>query len=519
MTDYKQPLVLAILDGWGIGPKDRKTNAIHAARTKFFDHAMKNYPSTQLKASGKAVGLEEDQMSGSETGHLNIGAGRMVIQDVRLILEAIDNGSFFHNPVFLGTIEHARKHESNIHLVGLLGNEDSPHAHPDILLALLILLKKHQFEGKVFLHLFTDGRDSFPRSAKDHWRKWKKMVVEKKMCQLASVSGRFYGMDRSKNWDRLMKAYDAIVAGKGEKYTKLEEVLDANYKKNRTDEYIKPAVLIKGGKPVGTVKDGDGVIFFNFRSDRARQFSKLFVGTNTKKENGFPKIKPLKNLSFVAMTNFGPDLNLKTAYPSNPLSSTLPAVLKDKKQLYIAETEKFAHVTYFINGGYSEAIGGEDRVMIASPKVRSYADQPQMSAIDVADVITKSLLYGVYEIIVVNFANADMVGHTGDFNATKKAVQVVDKQLIKIYKEIRKRDGILLITADHGNADVMVDKGSGRPFTFHTKNPVPLVLISDRKQHKNIKLMEGSLSNIAPTILELTQTNQPEEMLADSLIN
>lgn len=515
----KQPLVLTILDGWGIGPKQKDVNAIFAAKTPFFDYCTKNYPHTQLGATGRDVGLGENQMSGSESGHLNIGAGRVVTQDVRIILEAIDNGSFFQNPVFLGTINNVKKYHSNLHLVGLMGNKDSPHSHPDIVLALLILLKKHGFKGRVFLHLFTDGRDSFPKSALEHWANWKKMIEQTDVAKVASVSGRFYGMDRSKNWDRLMKAYNAVANGKGEKFRTPEEAIQSNYDRGKTDEYIEPAVLIENGRPLGKVKNNDGMIFFNFRSDRARQFSKLFVGTNTKKEKGFPRHKILENLLFVAMTNFGPDLKLKTAYASSPLVSTLPTALINLKQLYISETEKFAHVTYFINGGYADAIAAEERVMINSPRVASYAKKPEMSAQEIATVITKNIIYDVFDMIVVNFANADMVGHTGDFAATVKGVEFVDAQIKKIFSQVKRKKGIMIITADHGNADIMVDKKTGRAFTFHTKNPVPFVVATDQSRAKKIKLSGGGvLANITPTVIDLLDQKIPEEMTKKSLI-
>ncbi|MEA2006885.1 MAG: 2,3-bisphosphoglycerate-independent phosphoglycerate mutase [Patescibacteria group bacterium] len=513
------PLVLAILDGWGVGPKKKEINAIHAANTPFFDYCLNNYPNTQLGATGTDVGLEKNQMSGSESGHLNIGAGRIVLQDVRTILEAIDNGNFFKNPVFLGTINKVKKKNANIHLVGLMGNKDSPHAHPDIVLALLILFEKHNLKGRVFLHLFTDGRDSFPKSALELWSRWKRMIKKTNVGKVASVSGRFFGMDRLKNWDRLKKAYDAIVEGRGEKYSSFEKLIEENYKKGRTDEYIEPAVLVKNGKPVGKIKNDDGVIFFNFRSDRARQFSKLFVGTNTEKEKSFPKHKILKDISFVAMTNFGPDLKLRTAYPSSPLISTLPTALEDLRQLYIAEMEKFAHVTYFINGGYSDSIAGEERHMIDSPKTKSYADKPEMSASEIADNIVGSIEKDLFDVIVVNFANADMVGHTGNFRATIKGIECVDEQLKKIFAKIKKKNGTMVITADHGNADIMVDEESGRPFTFHTKNPVPFIVASDEQRMKLIKLHNGGvLANIAPTITDIMDIEKPKEMTEKSLI-
>ncbi len=520
MNKKRNPIVFTILDGWGVGPKDRNINAIEAAKTPFFDDAVSNYPYTQLGATGVDVGLEKNQMSGSESGHLNIGAGRIVEQDVRIILEAINNESFFKNSAFLDAIRHIRHYNSNIHLMGLLGNEDSPHAHPDILLALLIFLKRLGLSKRVFLHFFTDGRDSYPQSALEHWKLWKKLLDDEKIAKCATVCGRFYAMDRAKNWDRLLKAYNAMVNGKGKQYARFEDIVKANYKKGNFDEYIEPSILTENEKPVAMITDSDAIIFFNFRSDRARQISKLFVGTNTEKEKGFPKMPKLKKLFFVAMTNFGPDLNLKTAFQSNPLAGTLPVALSSLKQLYISETEKFAHVTYFINGGYADAVGGEDRIMIRSPIVRSYAEKPEMSAGDITDVIIKSVRYGVYDAIVVNYANTDMVGHTGDFKAVVKAAECVDKQLIRLSKAVKDKNGTLVISADHGNADIMIDKQTQRVSTFHTKNPVPFVIVSNRKEMKKKKLQSGGvLGNIAPTILDLLDLPKPKEMREESLIN
>lgn len=514
----KKPLLFAILDGWGVGPKDKSINAIAAAKTPFFDEVIKDYPYTQLGATGVDVGLEENQMSGSESGHLNIGAGRVVEQDVRIILEAISNGSFFKNPVFLGAINHAKRFNSKVHFAGLLGDKDSPHAHPDILLALIVLFKKNNLEDRTFLHLFTDGRDSFPRSALEHWSHWKNLLEKDSAAKCATLCGRFYAMDRTKKWDRLMKAYDAMVYGKGEKYSSVEEAVNANYKKDNTDEYLEPSILVENGQPVAKIEDNDVVIFFNFRSDRARQFSKFFVGTETKKEKDFPEFPHLKNLFFVAMTDFGPDLQLQTAFPSDPITSTLPVALSEIKQLYISETEKFAHITYFINGGYSAAIAGEDRIMVDSPDVKSYAEEPEMSAKHVTDTIEKNLKYDVYDFIAVNYANADMVGHTGDFAATIKAVECVDSQLLRLHKALKKKDGTLVISADHGNADVMVDKKAGRLFTFHTKNPVPFCVVSKNAKRRLSLESGGVLGNITPTILDLLEISQPKEMEKDSLI-
>jgi len=520
MNEHKKPLVLAILDGWGVGSKNKQVNAIYAAKTPFFDDAVQNNPYTELGATGTDVGLEEGQMSGSEAGHLNIGAGRIVKQDVRVILESIDNGSFSKNPVFLSAIKHAKNNKSDLHLMGLLGNEDSPHSHPDILLALLILMERHGLSKRTFVHFFTDGRDSFQQSALQHWKRWKWQFYKKGLAKCATVCGRFYAMNRTKNWDRLKIAYDLMVSGKGKKYSSFEKAIKAGYADNLTDEYIEPSVITENGMPVAKIKNDDVIIFFNFRSDRARQLSKLFVGTKTDTETDYPKINQLENINFVAMTNFGPDLNLHTAYPSNPLTSTLPVAMSSIRQLYISETEKYAHVTYFINGGYSDAVGGEARKIIDSPIIKSYAQIPQMSASKITDYIVDDLKQGRRDLIVVNYPNADMVGHTGDFKATVRGINVIDKQLIRIAKQLTKCSGSLMITADHGNADVMFDQKLGIPFTFHTKNPVPLVLVNFDKKAAKINLQPGGvLGNISPTILDLFNLPKPKEMTMDTLIS
>jgi 2,3-bisphosphoglycerate-independent phosphoglycerate mutase len=337
--------------------------------------------------------------------------------------------------------------------------------------------------------------------------------------ELASISGRFYAMDRTKNWDRLLESYEALVNGEGNEANNFEEIVEFNYKKGNTDEYFKPSVIVKNSRPLALVKNNDGVIFFNLRSDRARQFSKLFVGTHNEREKGFPKIDHLDNLFFAAMTNFGPDLNLKTAYAVSPVKCTLPFALSHLKQLYISEEEKYAHITYFINGGYADPIGGEDRIVVNSPKVKSYADKPEMSSDEIAKVVIDNIKFGVYDFFTINFPNADMVGHTGDFKAVVKAVEILDKHLKNIYKEIKSKNGTMIVTADHGNADVMIDKESKRTFTFHTKNPVPFIIASEDEKIKNLKLRkDGKLANIAPTILKVLDIYKPEEMTANDLI-
>ncbi|PIU79548.1 MAG: 2,3-bisphosphoglycerate-independent phosphoglycerate mutase [Candidatus Moranbacteria bacterium CG_4_10_14_3_um_filter_44_15] len=508
-----KPTILAILDGWGIGLKD-KTNAIWLAKTPAFDYLSKKYPFTQLGATGSDVGLENNQTSGSETGHMNIGAGRIAEQDSRVISESINSGAFFHNPAFLGAISHVRKNKSDLHLMGLLGNEDSPHMSPYHLEALLILAKKNGIKN-VYIHFFTDGRDSYPKSAIDHIRDWKERIYDIGVGKIATLVGRFYAMDRAKNWKRLKVAYELLVKGKGRKFKNAEHAVRENYKNEITDEYIKPSVITGNGEPIASIKDNDAVIFYNLRSDRARQFSKLFVQEDSDETKLL--LPRLKNLYFVAMTNFGPDLPVHTAYYGHPINGTLPVAFRDIRQFYIAETEKFAHVTYFLNGGYADPIAGEDRLMVPSPVIDSYAKKPEMSAEKITEQILKSIKAGKYDFITVNYANADMVGHTGNIKAAVKAVEAVDKCLAKLYKEINKRNGSLIITADHGNADCMWDKKAKLPMTFHTKNPVPFITCVNKLRGKRLK-SGGILGNIAPTLCDAMNIDKLKEMKLKSLL-
>ncbi|MDI6778053.1 MAG: 2,3-bisphosphoglycerate-independent phosphoglycerate mutase [Patescibacteria group bacterium] len=508
-----KPTILAILDGWGIGLKN-KNNAIWVAKTPAFDYLAKRYPFSQLGATGMDVGLDNHQTSGSETGHMNIGAGRIAIQDSRIISESINTGTFFHNSAFLGAINHVKKNNSDLHLMGLLGNIDSPHMNPYHLEGLLILAKRSKVEN-VYIHFFTDGRDSYPNSAIDHVREWKKRIYDVGAGKIASLIGRFYAMDRAKNWKRLGIAYDLLVNGKGDKYKNSEDAISSNYKKGISDEYTQPSVIIGNGKPVARIKNNDAVIFYNLRSDRARQFTKLFV-LEKSAETKLPSPR-LKNLYFVAMTHFGPDLPVHTAFLSNSVDGTLPVALRDLRQLYVAETEKFAHITYFLNGGYADPIAGEDRLMIPSPVIDNYAKKPEMSAPKITDETLKFLKAEKYDFIAVNFANADMVGHTGNIKAAIKAVEAVDKSAAKIYKEVSKRGGTLVVTADHGNADCMWDEKANLPMTFHTKNPVPFIICADKFRGKNLG-SGGVLGNIAPTLCDMMEVEKLKEMKLKSLL-
>ena len=509
--------MLVILDGYGIAPPG-KGNAITLAKKPTLDRLFENYPSTSLCATGTCVGLDDHKMSGSEAGHMNIGAGRIVSQDSAHITKSIKDGSFFINPAMVRAIHHAQKNNSNVHVMGLMGNSDSPHSDPEHFRAVLKLAKMNNIK-EVYCHLFTDGRDSYPRSAKEHLKYFRQIMAEEGIGKIATLCGRFYAMDRAKNWKRMTLAYDTMVFIRGEKADSAEEAIDQAYANGLTDEYLVPTVIYDGGKPVTRICQNDSIIFYNLRSDRARQFTKLFVATNKISilNDDMPIIDRIKNLYFVAMTSFGPDLDVHTAFSDNSLASTLPMVLGHIKQLYIAESEKFAHVTYFFNGGYADPVDEEDRVMIKSPIVDSYATMPEMSAELITNRVLESLQNNKYDFIVINYANADMVGHTGDLPATIKAVECLDVQVSRLVSEILTKKGTLIITADHGNADDMVDFGTDQPNTFHTKNPVPFLLVGEK--FCNYKLRDdGVLGNIAPTILDILGIEKPKLMSKKSLL-
>ena len=517
MGENKKTTALIVLDGWGIAPPS-SYNAIALAKKPNWDKLISNYPSTQLGATGKDVGLEDNKMSGSEAGHMNIGAGRIVLQDSFYISESIKDGSFFRNPAILGAIEHAKNNQSQLHLMGLMGDCDSPHSDPDHFQAILKLAKSHNLK-KVFYHFFTDGRDSYPRSAKEHLKNFKNIIASEGVGKIATMSGRFYAMDRVKNWKRLTQAYDAMVFAQGERANSPEEAIEIAYEKGLNDEYLLPTVIWEKGAPVSKIKENDAVIFFNLRSDRGRQLSKLFVATNEEKiiKDDMPVIDRIKNLFFVALTDFGIDLDANTAFPKHNVMATLPMVLGEKKQIYIAETEKFAHVTYFFNGGYKHKVANEERFKIDSPQVDSYDKVPEMSSEKITEKVLECISCGRYDFLTVNFANADMVGHTGNLKATIKAVEAVDDQLGKIAKEILAQGGNLIITADHGNAEKMFDEKIGQPYTFHTKNPVPFLVIGEKLKGRELK-SEGVLGNIAPTILEIMELEKPYLMNNESLL-
>lgn len=511
------PMILVILDGWGLASPSAG-NAITLSKTPTMNGLMRKYPNTKLYAHGKYVGLPPPQSGNSEAGHMNIGAGRVIEQDAVKISRSINDGTFFKNASFIEAIRHVQRNKSRLHLMGMISNGMSAHSDPDHLLALLSFLQIQKVK-EVYLHLFTDGRDS-PKYAS------LKLIVDiqkafKNGEAIATVMGRFYAMDRKKSWDRTKKVYDALVNGIGKKATSAQAAITESYNRGESDEFIEPYVITKNGKPLPRIASGDSVIFFNLRSDRARQLAKVFVQKDFCKLNTscFDRKKFLKDLLFVAMTDFGPDLEgILTAFPSGDLKQTLPRQLASLKQLYIAETEKYAHVTYFFNGGYADPIAGEARQVIPSPDVKSYDATPAMSSKGLTKEIINNLVKKKYDFTVLNFAAPDMIGHTGNLTAGVACCHGVDKYLGEIVKAYLRAGGTVLVTADHGNIEEMINLRTGGIDTEHSTNQVPFIVVNKNLDNK-IKLRNnGVLGDIAPTILELLGMNKPREMSGKSLI-
>ncbi|SHJ83918.1 2,3-bisphosphoglycerate-independent phosphoglycerate mutase [Tepidibacter formicigenes] len=505
----KKPVALIILDGWGINNLELG-NAIKAAKTPNMDKYINTYPNVYIKASGLDVGLPDGQMGNSEVGHLNIGAGRIVYQELTRITKAIEDESFFKNEELLRAIKNAKENNKSLHIMGLL-SDGGVHSHIDHLKGLLELAKRENLE-KVYVHAFLDGRDTDPKSALTYIDEIEKYMKDNEVGKIATVSGRYYSMDRDKRWERTQLAYDALTLGKGENANSAREAVEKSYKNDKTDEFVLPTVILENGNPVAKIEDNDSVIFFNFRPDRARQITRAIVD---KEFNDFER--SYVNTTFVCMTQY--DITIKDAYVAfkpQKLKNTLGEYLSKKgiKQLRIAETEKYAHVTFFFNGGIEDPNEGEDRALIPSPKIATYDLKPEMSAHEVTDELLARLDEDKYDFIVLNFANPDMVGHTGVFDAAVKAVETVDECLGKVIDKIVSLGGKALITADHGNAEEMYDEEK-KPITAHSTNVVPCVVVTD----EDIKLREdGRLCDLAPTILDFMNIEKPEEMTGNSLI-
>ena len=504
--------MLMILDGFGDNPNE-DGNAVKLANTPNIDKLMKKYSNVDIFTSGLAVGLPEGQMGNSEVGHTNIGAGRIVYQELTRITKSIEDGEFFSNPEFIAAIDNCKKNNSKLHILGLV-SDGGVHSHIRHLYGLLEMAKRRDFED-VYVHCFLDGRDTPPASAESYIVKLQEKMNEKGVGKIASISGRFYAMDRDKRWQRVQKCYDAMVKGEGIKAGSVVKAIEDSYQKEVFDEFVEPTVIYNGEEPVATIGKNDSVIFFNFRPDRAREITRALVDTEF---NEFDTKKDL-NLYYVCFTNYDETMpNVHIAFKKEQLKNTFGEYISNLgyTQLRIAETEKYAHVTFFFNGGEEKQYPGEDRILVPSPKVETYDMQPEMSAYEVTEKVVDAILSEKYDCIILNFANPDMVGHTGSLEAAIKAVEAIDECVGKVVNAITEKHGNLIITADHGNAEQMIDYTTGEPHTAHTTNLVPLILISERE---NVKLKDdGKLADLSPTILDLMNIEKPEEMTGVSLI-
>ena len=507
----KKVTMLMILDGFGINEKS-EGNAVKLANTPNLEKILTTNPNTIIHTSGLEVGLPEGQMGNSEVGHTNIGAGRIVYQDLAKITKSIEDGNFFSVPEFVKAIENCKANNSKLHILGLL-SDGGVHSHNRHLYALLELAKRKDFEN-VYVHCFMDGRDTPPASGEGYIAELEEKIKEKGIGQIATISGRFYAMDRDKRWERVSLAYDALVKGEGEKAVSAISAIEESYQKEIFDEFVKPTVITnKNGEPLAKIEDGDSVIFVNFRPDRAREITRSIVDKNF---DGFETKK--LNTYFVCMTPYDETMpNVNIAYKKEEIKNTFGEYISKKglKQLRIAETEKYAHVTFFFNGGEEKQYEGEDRILVPSPKVETYDLKPEMSAYEVTEKVVEAIKSEKYDSIILNFANPDMVGHTGSVEAAVKALETIDECVIKVVSAINEVNGVLLITADHGNAEQMIDYKTGEPHTAHTTNPVPLAIVG---MPSNKKLKEGRLADLAPTMLDIMGIEKPEEMTGESLI-
>ena len=509
----KKPTVLMILDGFGLNEKT-EGNAVSQAKTPVIDGLMSEYPCVKGNASGLAVGLPEGQMGNSEVGHMNMGAGRIVYQELTRITKEISDGDFFKNQALLDGMENVKKNGSDLHLYGLLSN-GGVHSHITHLFGLLEMAKKEGVEN-VYVHCFLDGRDTPPASGKGYAEALEAEMKKIGVGEIASVMGRYYAMDRDNNYDRVKLAYDAMTKGEGFTAESGPAGIQASYDKGETDEFVKPTIVVRDGKPVATIKDGDSIIFFNFRPDRAREITRCFCDDDFK---GYDRGERVKT-TYVCFSDYDPTIpNKDVAFHKISVTNTFGEWLaaNHMKQARIAETEKYAHVTFFFNGGVETPNEGEDRILVNSPKdVATYDLKPQMSAYEVCDKLLGAIRSGEYDVIVINFANPDMVGHTGVIDAAVKAIEVVDECVGKAVEAIKEVDGQLFICADHGNAEQMIDYTTGAPHTAHTTNQVPFILVNADPAYT---LRDGGcLADIVPTLIELMGKKQPEEMTGKSLL-
>lgn len=509
----KKPTVLMILDGYGLNDR-HDGNAVYEAKTPVMDGLMKDYPFVKGNASGLAVGLPDGQMGNSEVGHMNMGAGRIVYQELTRITKEIQDGDFFKNEALLSAMKNAKDNDSAIHFMGLL-SDGGVHSHNTHLYGLLEMAKREGLK-KVYVHCFLDGRDTPPASGKEFVEQLEAKMKEIGVGEIGVISGRYYAMDRDNRWDRVELAYKALTQGEGVKGTDAAAAVQASYDDDKTDEFVLPTVIEKDGKPVATISDKDSVVFFNFRPDRAREITRAFCDEGF---TGFAREKKL-DLTFVCFTDYDETIGNKLiAFKKEEIKNTFGEFLAahHMTQARIAETEKYAHVTFFFNGGVEEPNEGEDRILVPSPKeVPTYDLKPEMSAPIVCDKLVEAIESGKYDVIIINFANPDMVGHTGVESAAIKAIETVDACVGRAVEAIKAAGGVLFICADHGNAEVMVDEATGEPWTAHTTNQVPFVLVGADPAYK---LREGGrLCDIVPTLIELMGLEKPKEMTGESLL-
>lgn len=508
----KRPVVLMILDGYGLND-NCEANAVCEGKTPIMDQLMSQCPFVKGQASGLAVGLPDGQMGNSEVGHLNMGAGRIVYQELTRITKSIEDGDFFSNEALMAAVENCKKNDSSLHMFGLV-SDGGVHSHITHIYGLLELAKRNGL-SKVYVHCFLDGRDTPPASGKEYVEKLEAKMKEIGVGAVASVAGRYYAMDRDNRWDRVEKAYNALVKGVGETAESAAAGIQASYDNDVTDEFVLPTVVVKDGAPLATIKDNDSVIFYNFRPDRAREITRTLCDDDF---NGFDRGARVKT-TFVCFTEYDITIGNKlVAFVKDEITNTFGEFLAKNglKQARIAETEKYAHVTFFFNGGVEEPNEGEDRILVKSPKVATYDLKPEMSAYEVCDKLVDAIKSDKYDVIIINFANPDMVGHTGVETAAIKAIEAVDECVGKAVDAIKEVDGQMFICADHGNAEQLIDETTGEPFTAHTTNPVPFILVNADSAYK---LREGGcLADIAPTLIELMGMEQPAEMTGKSLL-
>jgi 2,3-bisphosphoglycerate-independent phosphoglycerate mutase len=526
-----KPLVLIILDGWGYRA-ETKANAIALARKPTYDRLLREYPNTLIHTSGPFVGLPEGQMGNSEVGHLNIGAGRIVHMDITRIDLMIRNGEFFSHPVLLAAMKHARVGERRLHLFGLVsdGGVHSQQAH----LYALLKMAKQNGADRVFVHAFMDGRDTLPTNGAGYLEQLQQKMREYNSGKIATVNGRYYAMDRDRRWERILKAFNAMVFSdaEGGKCADPVQGMKDSYNKGVTDEFVVPFVCTdKNGQPLAAIRDDDACICFNFRADRVRQITRALARNSGLYAKGgsdlpgaadldgtIPRDRAPKDLYYVCMTQYDKNFSLPVVIPPESMANILANVMGglNMRNLRIAETEKYAHVTYFFNGGVEQPFPGEERVMVQSPKVATYDLKPEMSAAGIADAVVKATEEGTFDVIIVNFANADMVGHSGKIEPTVKAVETVDACLGRIETAVRSKGGAMLITADHGNAEMMIDPATGGPHTAHTTNPVPFIVVAEDAKQYTLK-PNGSLRDISPTLLGMLGVDEPKEMTGHDL--